>query len=231
MLEKFDEFINNYDMEDERINQKYHHSLNVYNLAKTISKQLKFSDLDQEIATVIGLLHDYGRFDQLKFHDSFNDANLDHADYSVKLLFEDNKIKDFYQKEENYQVISFAIKNHNKYNIEPTTNQESLKHAKLIRDLDKLDILRWFERTYFNKQTNDKVSKSVIEQIKNKQTINKSNIKNPNDGLVVLLAFIYDVNYQELMPLFIIEYNKIFKKLNHQFDEVKEILKENLNGN
>ena len=43
------------------------------------------------------LLHDIGRFKQIKLYDNFIDnmENNDHADYGVKILFEENLIRKF----------------------------------------------------------------------------------------------------------------------------------------
>ena len=56
-------------------------------------------------------------------------------------MFEDGLIKNFWNNTDDYEVIRFAIENHNKFAIEKTDNKRALMHAKLIRDTDKLDIM------------------------------------------------------------------------------------------
>ena len=46
-------------------------------------------------------------------------------------------------KKEQYQIIKDAIKYHNKYEI-GNVNKESLIYCQIIRDADKLDIIRNF---------------------------------------------------------------------------------------
>lgn len=55
--------------------------------------------LDQDeidLASLIGLLHDIGRFEQLKRYNCFIDSKtIDHALLGVQILFDDNLISKF----------------------------------------------------------------------------------------------------------------------------------------
>ena len=44
---------------------------------------------------LIALLHDIGRFEQLKRYDSFEPGTMDHAAYGVKVLFDEGMIRRF----------------------------------------------------------------------------------------------------------------------------------------
>ena len=66
MIEEFNKYTSNYDMKIAEIKRKYNHSIRVMNLAKKYAKILGFKENDIELATVIGLLHDIGRFEQFK---------------------------------------------------------------------------------------------------------------------------------------------------------------------
>ena len=62
----FDEYTSNYNLKDKGIYLKYHHSYAVSNLMKDLAISLDLTDEEIEIAKVIGLLHDIGRFEQWK---------------------------------------------------------------------------------------------------------------------------------------------------------------------
>ena len=142
MNQEFEKYIKNYDLNNKEIHKKYLHSYRVMNLSKKYATLLGWKSHDIKLATIIGLLHDIGRFEQLKIYHTYNDTkSIDHASYGVKILFKDNLIKKFWKDENDYEIIKFAIENHNKYEIEKTNNQRALMHAKLIRDTDKLDII------------------------------------------------------------------------------------------
>ena len=170
MVEEFEKYVNNYDLTKEKIILKKNHSIRVMNLCVKYAKKLGFNDEDISLAKVIGLLHDIGRFEQLKQYDSFEDEKtIDHASLGVKILFCDGLIEKFWNKKEDYELIEFAIKNHNKMKIEETTNERYLKFAKLIRDIDKMDIiyLLGYLSELDTKPSNDLINPKITNSIKN----------------------------------------------------------------
>ena len=142
ILEKFDKYTSNYNLNDPKIKLKYDHSIRVMKLSKKYATKLGYSKEDVELATLIGLLHDIGRFEQIKVYNTFDDSkSIDHALYGVKVLFEQNLIKQIPVEEKYYRIIEKGVKNHNKYKIEEGLSEQELLHAKIIRDADKIDIL------------------------------------------------------------------------------------------
>ena len=92
---------------------------------------------------IIALLHDIARFPQAKEFGDYRDyKSIDHAELAVKMLFEDDLIKEFVKSRKYDEIIKYAIKNHNKLTIEDDLKDNMLLHAKLIRDNDKLDNFR-----------------------------------------------------------------------------------------
>ena len=140
-MKYFDDYVGRYDMNISEINYKYYHSYRVMDNMIVIAKSMNLSLCDVELAKCIGILHDIGRFEQFKRFKSFNDLNMDHGDYGEEVLRQENALKHFDIKEEDYEVVYKAIRNHNKYQIEPNLNKRELLFAKMIRDADKLDIL------------------------------------------------------------------------------------------
>ena len=67
---------------------------------------------------------------------------IEHAEFGVKVLFEDNLITKFIEDRKYDNIISKAIYNHNKFKIEDNLNDIELLHCKIIRDADKIDNFR-----------------------------------------------------------------------------------------
>ena len=219
-----DEFIN-YDLNNIKIKLKYDHSIRVMNLMMKYAKELGFDSYEVELASVIGLLHDIGRFEQLKEYDSFNDKEtIDHATLGVKLLFEDNLIKKFWSNKNDYELIKFAIKNHNKLNIEKCNNEKFLKYAKLIRDTDKIDILYVYGVSDELKvrSENISISKPILNCIKDNKTVSYDLINNKNDELSVSFSYIFDINYDLCLKEFLYNLNILYNKLEYK-EKFKEI--------
>ena len=57
MIDKFNRYVNNYDMNNTNIKFKYKHSLRVKSLNKIYAKLLNFSEEDIKLAEVIGLTY------------------------------------------------------------------------------------------------------------------------------------------------------------------------------
>ena len=194
MEEEFLRYVNNYDINDDMIKRKYEHSLKVSKINEKYARLLNFNEHDIYLAKIIGLLHDFGRFEQVKVYHSFNDLKtIDHADYSVKILFDEGYINNFNVKEEDKEIIKFAIKNHNKRVIEETDNEDFLKQAKLIRDSDKIDIYRVL--TNCNKEQTGEIKEEVLKAFYNKEQIDRKYVETNNENIILNFAFIFDLNY------------------------------------
>ena len=138
--ESFKEYLKDYDIEDGNIKLKIRHTYEVVNKSEYISKGLGLNQENIELAKLIALLHDIGRFEQVKQTNDFLDSkDFDHANYGVKVLFEDNLIRKFIENNKYDNIIKEAIYNHNKYKIEENLNDAELLHSKIIRDADKFE--------------------------------------------------------------------------------------------
>lgn len=224
----FDEYVSKYDLEDEKIALKYRHSYRVMELNEKYARKLGFNEDDIELARIIGLLHDLGRFEQLRVYHTFNDSkSVDHADYSVVQLFDKGEIEKFTKNEEDYEIIRFAIQNHNKLKIEDCSDERMLKHAKLIRDSDKIDIfyLLGYLGELNEKAIEASINPKILEAIKRREGISKSCIQNINDHIALQFSFVFDINNDICL-------NDLKKNLEYFYKQVevnntfKEIYKE-----
>lgn len=229
MENEFYKFVCNYNLDDINIKLKYNHSNRVMELSKKYAKELGFNDYDIQLATLIGLLHDIGRFEQLRLYNSYNDSDtIDHADFGVKLLFEDGLIKQFWSNEEDYELIKFAIKNHNKFKMEDTNNERFLKHAKLIRDTDKIDIMYVYGISDELKirGIQKPVSNLVLNSIKEHKQVLTKDVRNKNDEIVLAFAYAFDINNDICLNEFKTNLNIFFNNLKYKEDlkEAKDIV-------
>lgn len=230
MFEKvFNDFTNKYDFTNSDIKLKYNHSYRVRNLSLKYAHLLKFNERDTYIAEFIGLFHDIGRFTQLKEYNTYNDSKLmDHALEGVRILFEEGLINQFDFTEEEKNIIKFAIKNHNKYIIEYETDERVLMHAKLIRDIDKLDIVYIFG--YLNELKLEIEDVSVDEYFLNSFKEEKlvEYKKLPNLSIIINFNYVYDINNDICIYEFENNIKEFYKTINNEkiFKEIyKYVLK------
>ncbi len=147
IMDEFADYTNGYDISDEKIRLKVEHTYRVAGLCDRIARSLGMEENDINLAWVIGMLHDIGRFDQVKHYGTFSDANsVDHAHYAVELLFDRGMIAGYFGStdckglDESLGIIKKAIYNHSAYRIEDGLGEREVLFCNIIRDADKLDI-------------------------------------------------------------------------------------------
>lgn len=233
--EFYKEYIKSYNPNEPRIALKTAHIYRTAEEAKLLAKSLELSEEEVVLSELIGLLHDIGRFEQVKKYNTFLDRiSVNHAEYGVKVLFEDNIIRSFIEDDQYDEIIRKAILNHNKDKIEEWCNQRELLHCKIIRDADKLDIFKVIltdslEAAYpLNIYPKEGVSKEIIDDFVKNHKIDYAKIKTCADVLVGQIAYVFDINY--LYSLEKINEENYLDKLIEKFDakneETIKILKE-----
>lgn len=196
-FKEFDDYVSNYNFDDINIKLKYNHSYRVMELSKKYSKLLGFTKEEQELASLIGLLHDIGRFKQLEVYHTYNDKkSIDHAEYGADILFKDGLINKFWSNEDDYKLIEYAIRNHNKYILKDINDERIMKFSKFIRDVDKVDILfveGKLDELHLRTDKTD-LSKEVVEAIKNHKGVDLKYVKSRNDHLALYFSYPFDIN-------------------------------------
>lgn len=204
----FKRFLDRYkDKDTLGFNLKVVHTYHVVDNAKMIATKLGLSEEDIHLAELIALLHDIGRFEEITFLKQFDSVKFDHASYGVKMLFEDNMIRNFIIDDSYDEIIKIAINNHSRLNIEDGLDERTLLHAKIIRDADKLDNFRVkkeekieaiFPGKVKNKSDmeNSTLSDKVYETVKSEKCVDIYNRVTVLDYWVCVLAFIFDLNFK-----------------------------------
>lgn len=198
---EFLKYTEDFNHEDNRITRKISHSLRVKEISRQIAEAELKTKEEKDLAELIGLLHDIGRFEQAKQIDSFKDSILDHADVGVEVLSNNSYIRNFIEDKSCDSVILKAIKNHNKFKIEDGLNEDELKQAKIIRDADKLDILYLYSEmndlSYLvegKNPSNENISKKVLDAFFEERQINKEDLEFFLDHYINTISFIFDLN-------------------------------------
>lgn len=198
IMSKFDAYVDNYNKNEPMIKLKFFHSYRVMDLCKQIAQNLNLNDEDIYLAMIIGLLHDYGRFEQWDTYKTFSDVqSSDHGDLAIKLLFENKEIEQFNIDKKYYYIIYDAIKYHNKYSLPDNLEERNKLFCKIIKDADKLDIFYLWSIGEINRQSSDaKISKIINDEFYENKLLKKIDSKSCDDTILVELAMIYDFNFE-----------------------------------
>lgn len=142
----FMDYVADYDMEDVMIRSKVTHTMRVAAFAERIARSIDMDDSDSYLAWMLGLLHDFGRFEQVRRFGTFIDSHsIDHAELGADLLFKEGYIDRFIEAglpKEETELAETAIRQHNKLNLPEDLPERTKVFSQILRDADKVDIFR-----------------------------------------------------------------------------------------
>ncbi|SFQ44298.1 HDIG domain-containing protein [Butyrivibrio proteoclasticus] len=203
--EQFASYTRNYDPEDTKIALKIAHTYRVAETCEKIARSIGLSDEDVEFAWLSGMLHDIGRFEQVKRYNTFIDSeSVDHAEFGADLLFGDEHLILNYSDERSFdEMMETVIRQHNKYRIDETVAGETLTFCNILRDADKVDILRVNVETpmeeIYNVSENELlssgVSEKVMDQVRAHHAVNRDVMDSPAEHLIGHIALAFELVY------------------------------------
>jgi putative nucleotidyltransferase with HDIG domain len=233
----FNSYVKKFYGEDSVVNQniklKENHTLKVSEHAVNIAKSLDLTEEQVNIAEIIGLFHDIGRFEQFKKYKTFKDyLSENHATLGIKVL-EENKILENLD-DSRKKIIIKAISLHNTKELPSNLDEEEELFCKLIRDADKLDIFRVIIEYEKERENNPNpaidnlpftpgYNKELLQDIFLGKRINNNSLKNYNDRKLYELGWISDLNFQ--FSLNYIKKKKVLESLINCLPENEEINK------
>lgn len=239
----FYNYVSNYDETNEKIRLKIEHTLRVAELCENIAESIGLNDEDINLAWILGLLHDVGRFEQIKRYGTFNDLkSLDHAKLGASILFDEGRIQDYIEDHSEDNLIRIVIESHNSYRIPEDISERCRTFSNILRDADKIDIFKVnFISTpeeIYNVSTEEiyssEVTKEVMDSFRERDTILKTLKKTAVDNIVGHISLIFGLVYDESIK--IVNEQKYLSKLldfkseNHitkgQLDEIRAIVNE-----
>lgn len=229
---EFIKYTENYNLRDEMLKNKQHHSIRVMEINRDIAIRLKLTQEEIDIATLIGLLHDIARFEQYKRYGTFKDReSIDHGDYAIEIL--KTELRKYIETDQYDEIIKKAIKNHNKYEIEKGLTEKELVFAKMIRDADKIDIFYESVEIFWKGKEQivekSKITPDVLEQFKNKSQLKRGMGENTEiNQIIFVIAFIFDINFDESFEIIRQKdyINKILNRYNMSDEQTKMQLEE-----
>ncbi len=151
LKEEFKNYVSDYDLSDPRIELKVVHTYKVATFAEEIGRSIaELSEAEVNLCWLLGLLHDVGRFEQLRRYGTFLDAeSVDHAELGADILFKDGLISRFWTgsvigmgDDEERALIELAIRQHNKLALPDGLRNKEKLFCDVLRDADKVDIFR-----------------------------------------------------------------------------------------
>jgi HD superfamily phosphodiesterase len=220
--EVFRIYTDSYDITKEKIALKIGHTYRVADLCEQIAQSEGMGSEEQSLAWLLGMLHDIGRFEQLKRYNTFNDAkSIDHALFGTEILFgyedipekehgaEKGMIRCFIEDTTEDALIKTAIGVHSTYRIPEGLDERTEKFCHILRDGDKIDILRVnidtpLEEIYnttreelYHAQVTEAVMKSFYEHHATLRSLKRT----PIDNIAGHISLIYELVFPKSIEL------------------------------
>lgn len=207
-LRYVDQFSISDDFTQDNIRRKIEHTGRVCENILFLAESEKIEDEGYRLAETIALFHDLGRFEQFMKYKTFVDSESeDHALLGIKILNNIGILDRLPPVEK--KLILKSVEYHNRLEIprSPEISRELLFYIKLIRDADKLDILRISSEIYkagnnghnpaFELYLPDSAgySEAIIQDIFNKKMAKSKDLRNVNDLKLLRLSLVYDLNF------------------------------------
>ena len=198
-----------YDANDPKIRLKIEHTLKVTEAAERIAVSLGMGKEDRDLAWLLGLLHDVGRFEQVRRYGTFSDAkSISHAHLGAEILFDGadsaTGIRDFVKDPSEDGLIRRCIELHSDFRLPPLDARTDV-FAKLLRDADKVDILRvavTVPRTDIYGISEEElksapVTPAVLENFFRHSCIDRQLKKTPADSVIGHISLVFELEFPE----------------------------------
>lgn len=134
----FQEYTDRYDSTNPKIKLKIDHTYRVADLCERIAQSLELSAAEVDLAWLSGMLHDVGRFEQLRRYNTFSDAqSIDHARFAVELLYDEGLIADYVPEISTAELVAGARtwRSMGGVNESPTAQSEDMPLSDILQTL------------------------------------------------------------------------------------------------
>ena len=285
----FRDYTSAYNPDDAKVKLKVDHTFRVAALSDVITDSLGMTGYDKDLAWLLGMLHDIGRFEQVRRYHTLRDAlSINHAELSADILFKEGLIGRFIRAEkenfsntdgseeqnslsaihfgedekqknlsadnlnvsekmnfpfnssDDYLLIEKVIRLHNVFQLPDDLTERELRFATILRDADKLDILRVNVETprsaIYGVQEDifmeSGVSDEIYEEILQCQNLNRSLMKTPADLMVGHISFVFGLVYPVSVRLMkeqgyletVLQFPSRNKRTRQRFAEIRKVV-------
>ena len=208
----FKRYTDAYDATNPRIALKIEHTYHVAKACNAEAREQNWSTEDIDLAWLCGLLHDMGRFEQLRRWDTFKDAeSMSHAALGVEVLFGENpadapattSIRDFIETDAHDELVRTSITYHSDFRLPAQLDSRTRRFCDIVRDGDKIDIMRTIadsavdtilkvdEKTFLSSH----FSSPTLAAFDEHRCVARDERDEPADYLVGLICFMFELVY------------------------------------
>lgn len=222
-------YVQNQKIDQPQVTRKLDHIMRVSKISKDLAQKLNLKEEQVDLAELIGLLHDIGRFEQYKKQETSQKFN--HGEAGVKLLQNNQYIRAYLKENQYDEIVLTAIYEHNRYELDRGLSEEKELFCKIIKDADKIDLIYegacvyWQNKEEIQKIENGKLSSQMLENFYQYKLADIRNKVSKTDEIIQFTSFVFDLNFSYSLQV-IKENNNINKMLDRFSYQIPETKKE-----
>ncbi|NLD94129.1 MAG: HD domain-containing protein [Fibrobacter sp.] len=190
---------------------KVKHTKNVVIEILDIANALNLDAEQCYCAQIVAIFHDIGRFEQYIRYGTYSDQKSeDHATIGLNVITRTGVLGRLAHYEQ--ELIKNVVTHHNRASLPRTDDQNFLFFLKLLRDADKIDILRVVTEHYAGYNSNDainiglpdspEISATIADCIMNGRLADVNDMRTLNDFKLLQVGWVYDINFPRTYQIF-----------------------------
>jgi putative nucleotidyltransferase with HDIG domain len=180
---------------------KLEHTKRVVDISETLAESVfGYGSERVDLAKVIALLHDIGRWEQFNLTGMFNDLDADHGETGADMIIKNNILSGMDEADQG--IVLTAIRQHSK-KLSDTHDELTQAYVNIVRDADKLDNYFVELKDYSDKDSPNKgalpfsnehkLNERLYEGIMNNELANHIDRKTLIDFKFSKMAWVYDI--------------------------------------
>ena len=217
----FATYVRPYGTDNPRIALKVVHTNRVAEICDAIATAEGLANDDVDLAWLCGLLHDIGRFEQLRRWDTFSDGDsAPHAAIGIEVLFgagaaglneplvtpeHECRIDRFAADRSLDELVRTAVATHSDFQLPNDLDARTRLFCTILRDADKVDILRTLQENTVQTilEVRDEAflgsafSPEALAAFHAHRCLRRDERHSPADYLLGLVAFVFELEHAE----------------------------------
>lgn len=228
------------ELENPRAPRKLEHIMRVTKISRELASSLGLTEEQIQLAELIGLLHDIGRFEQYRVLDKNTssivldtEAKFNHGEAGVKILKKDNYIRKYIAQDTYDDLILTAVYEHNRYAITEGLSKEKELFCKIIKDADKIDLMYeaiaiyWQEKKDIEEIETGSLSEKMLADFYQHKLADNRNRISRTDQILRFTSFVFDIHFPYSFKILAENdyVSRMIDRFDYQIKETKEEMK------
>lgn len=221
----FEQYIKDFDMNNNNIKVKYFHSLKVMELSSEIASNMEiFNEEEIIVCELIGLFHDIGGFSKNPDFRMVDNNEEDNTSKTLEILFTNGLIRKITKETKYDAIIKFAIYSLNKNGYPNNLGKKIISFCEVLKDADKIDTFRLaINYPYIDTRIKTYPSALVYNDFKLFKKVEQSLTENNADEIILILSNIF--SFYSNYSLYVVKQNNYVDKLIEQLSFEDENIK------